>query len=302
MSFPSPAPVVPHSERGLIPLGSCLSHPLDCVHDIANGPTEKEHQGGENPHHENTPDPGPGPDPPKPSSTPVEQPLSTTVPKITPLSPSPSPSSKLRSVVTSPSPPTPQTSSTGDSGTGTTTFLHATGTTSGQASGSQNPDILSSSFSSSDSALSSLTIVIPSGANSQQRPSAMITIQGVSMSMFNPSNSYSEATSTSTSPAVASGASHKVNAGAIAGGILGALIFLVLLFYAIVLVRRRRRRGPPSAEFLNWSFQRGSPTFVENPTAYPFGSAYATGSRSNHSSTSYTTTIGHGFKFPPQNP
>ncbi|KAG6909849.1 hypothetical protein DXG01_015122 [Tephrocybe rancida] len=97
-----------------------------------------------------------------------------------------------------------------------------------------------------------------------------------------------------------SGVPRQVNAGAIAGGVLGALVLLVLAFFAFVLLRRRRRRRTaPSAEVLNRSFP---PAFVDSAAAsyYPFGSVHATSSN-GRSSISHTNTIGHGFTFPAKN-
>lgn len=56
--------------------------------------------------------------------------------------------------------------------------------------------------------------------------------------------------------------SHHSKRGAIAGGVVGALLFLFLIFGAwLVYKRRRKNRLPPSAEFLS------------NPSAYPFARA-----------------------------
>ncbi|KAG5731164.1 hypothetical protein E4T56_gene20598 [Termitomyces sp. T112] len=191
----------------------------------------------------------------KPSSaTSTERSPSPTVTEtITFSSSSPNPSS----VVTSqPRAPNSQPSSTNDTGT---TASSPTAEAAPTSSGLHNPD---TSSSSSDS-----TLQFPSAndLNSQQGPS--LTIPGAGLA---PSNI---ATSTSTP------ASHKVNVSAIAGGILGALVFISLLFYVVVLVRRRRRRSP-SAEFLNWSFQGSNPSFAGNPPTYPFGSTHVTSSHS----------------------
>ncbi|KAJ3574564.1 hypothetical protein NP233_g1676 [Leucocoprinus birnbaumii] len=67
---------------------------------------------------------------------------------------------------------------------------------------------------------------------------------------------------TSTAPEAQSDVSQSNNRGAIAGGIVGALLFLFLVYGAwLVYKRRRKSQLPPSAEFVN------------NPSAYPFARA-----------------------------
>ncbi|KAF8078118.1 hypothetical protein FPV67DRAFT_34932 [Lyophyllum atratum] len=138
-----------------------------------------------------------------------------------------------------------------------------------------------SSTSASDASSSQVTIVIP-GAPSPTQVGSGGTTQGVVTTTIDASvTTVASGSASNTAIPNASGAARKTNAGAIAGGVLGALILLVLIFFAVVFVRRRqRRRFAPSAEFLDRSFQ---PLFMENPS-YAFGSSSPYATSSSHQS------------------
>ncbi|KAG6836651.1 hypothetical protein H0H93_005481 [Arthromyces matolae] len=141
------------------------------------------------------------------------------------------------------------------------------------------------------------TIVIPGGGQASDPQKSGSSIIGFTFPNSGPSSTISISTAR-----VSSSSSHDVlNAGGIAGAVLGALVFLVIVFFAIVWFKRRRKRiMAPSAEFLNWSFQT-TPHRVQTSPAYPFGSAYATSSH-DISVISHTPTVGHDFKFPRRAP
>ncbi|KAF5386769.1 hypothetical protein D9615_001664 [Tricholomella constricta] len=276
MSFP-PAPVAHQYERRGSKLEDALRHVAErfCkdghgLIDFCYTKPPKHAQGSTRP-------------PPLPNTTPVAPPPTTAAPPIPQSQPS------------QPSQPTPEApqSQPGSSEQNPSTKAPLTST------GTIGPHN-SSPTHTFDGLSSQTTIVTPTA--SSDRPvqgGGTGAKQGIVSTLSNDNNASAASDSpgfaSNTSTPNAAGAARKSNAGAIAGGVLGALILLVLVFLGVFLIKRRRRRNlAPSAQFLN-STGHPVPSFLEN-SSYAFGasSPYATASY-NQPLKSHTTGNNHPF-------
>ncbi|KAF9452882.1 hypothetical protein P691DRAFT_783025 [Macrolepiota fuliginosa MF-IS2] len=211
---------------------------------------------------------------PNPNGIPNNPPPQTPPPQAPPQVPGPTPATTAAS--TPPSASSPSEGSPGSDGGGrnsgpNSTFESSNGpddNPSKSGSGASTPsttEVTSGSDRTGSSPTRSTSLTSPHSPSSTPQATPTASPPGGSgTSDSNPSISLSSAlfTPTDTTSSQSALASHS-NRGAIAGGVVGALIFILVCAFALWFIhkRRRRKRVAPSTEFLN------------NPPSYPFARA-----------------------------